>query len=161
HLGRNQAIMRDLSRSGSFLIRNTRVFPGDGTVKENASVLVHDGKIVDVYEGAVPDTGRLRPDIIEGGGKTLLPGLIDVHVHISSPGGMSTSSDDYDVEKSMARDAAALLYSGVTAARSTGDGLDSSIKLRGQIAGGRKLGAQLFICGPMFTTEGGHGTEYA
>ena len=161
HIGRNQAIMRDLSRSGSFLIRNTRVFPGDGTVKENASVLVHDGKIVDVYEGAVPDTGRLRPDIIEGGGKTLLPGLIDVHVHISSPGGMSTSSDDYDVEKSMARDAAALLYSGVTGARSTGDGLDSSIKLRGQIATGSKLGAQFFICGPMFTTEGGHGTEYA
>jgi imidazolonepropionase-like amidohydrolase/ABC-type multidrug transport system permease subunit len=160
HIGRNQAIMRDLSRSGSFLIRNTRVFPGDGTVKENASVLVHDGKIVDVYEGAVPDTGRLRPDIIEGGGKTLLPGLIDVHVHLSSPGGMSTSSDDYDVEKSMARDAAALLYSGVTAARSTGDGLDSSIKLRGQIASGSKLGAQLFICGPMFTVEGGHGTEY-
>jgi imidazolonepropionase-like amidohydrolase len=98
--------------------------------------------------------------VIEGSGKTLLPGLIDVHVHLSSPGGMSTSSDDYDAEKSMARDDAALLYSGVTAARSTGDGLDSSIKLRGQIATGSKLGAQLFICGPMFTVEGGHGTEY-
>jgi imidazolonepropionase-like amidohydrolase/ABC-type multidrug transport system permease subunit len=161
HIGQNQAIMRDLQRSGSFIIRNTRVFLGDGTVKENASVLVHDGKIIDVYDGAGPDTGRLRPDVIEGGGKTLLPGLIDVHVHISSPGGMSTSSADYDVDKSMARDAAALLYSGVTAARSTGDGLDSSLKLRGLIASGSKLGAQLFICGPMFTTEGGHGTEYA
>ena len=160
HLGQNQAIMRDLSRSGSFLIRNTRVFPGDGTVRENASVLVHDGKIVDVYDGPGPDTGKLRPDIIEGSGKTLLPGLIDVHVHRSSPGGMSTDSNDYDVDKSMARDAAALLYSGVIAARSTGDGLDSSIKLRAQIAGGSKLGAQLFICGPMFTAEGGHGTEY-
>jgi imidazolonepropionase-like amidohydrolase len=145
HIGENEAIMRDLSRSGNFLIRNTRLFLGDGTVKENASVLVHDGKIADV---------------IEGSGKTLLPGLIDVHVHLSSPGGMSTSSDDYDAEKSMARDDAALLYSGVTAARSTGDGLDSSIKLRGQIATGSKLGAQLFICGPMFTVEGGHGTEY-
>ena len=58
----------------------------------------------------------------------------------------------------MARDAAALLYSGVTAARSTGDGLDSSLKLRRLIAKGNKLGAQLFICGPMFTAEGGHGT---
>jgi imidazolonepropionase-like amidohydrolase/ABC-type multidrug transport system permease subunit len=160
HIGENQAIMRDLSRSGNFLIRNTRVFLGDGTVKENASVLVHDGKIVDIFDGPGPDTGKLRADAIEGSGKTLLPGLIDVHVHISSPGGMSASSDDYDGEKTMVRDAAALLYSGVTAARSTGDGLDSSIKLRGQIATGSKLGAQIFICGPMFTTEGGHGTEY-
>jgi len=160
HIGENAAIMRDLQRSGSFLIKNTRVFLGDGTVKENASVLVHDGKIVDVYDGAVPDTGRLRPETVEGSGKTLLPGLIDVHVHISSPGGMAAPEEEFDVEKSMARDDAALLYSGVTAARSTGDGLDSSLKLRGQIAGGSKLGAQLFVCGPMFTTEGGHGTEY-
>ena len=60
----------------------------------------------------------------------------------------------------MPRAAAALLYSGVTAARSTGDGLDASLKLRGEIASGSKLGAQLFICGPMFTAEGGHGTEF-
>ncbi|HUB82629.1 MAG TPA: amidohydrolase family protein [Bryobacteraceae bacterium] len=160
HIGENASIMRDLQRSGAFLIKNTRVFLGDGTVKENASVLVHDGKIVDIYDGDIPDTGRLRPDIVEGSGKTLLPGLIDVHVHLSSPGGMSAPDGDFDVDKSMARDDAALLYSGVTAARSTGDGLDSSLKLRGRIANGSKLGAQLFICGPMFTTEGGHGTEF-
>jgi imidazolonepropionase-like amidohydrolase/ABC-type multidrug transport system permease subunit len=160
HIGQNVALFRDLQRSGTFLIRNARVFPGDGTVKENASVLVHDGKIVDVFDGAGPDAGKMRADVVEGSGKTLLPGLIDVHVHLASPGGMSTSSDDYDVDKSMARDAAALLYSGVTAARSTGDGLDASLKLRGMIAGGSKLGAQLYICGPMFTAEGGHGAEY-
>ena len=160
HIGQNEALFRQLQRSGSFLIRNTRLFPGDGTVKENATVLVHDGKIAEIYEGSGPDAGSLRADVVEGSGKTLLPGLIDVHVHLSSPGGMSTSSEDYDVDKTMARDAAALLYSGVTAARSTGDGLDASLKLRGRIAGGSRLGAQLFICGPMFTAEGGHGTEY-
>jgi imidazolonepropionase-like amidohydrolase/ABC-type multidrug transport system permease subunit len=160
HIGQNEALFRDLQRSGTFLIRNTRVFQGDGSVKENASVLVHDGKIAGIFDGAGPDAGKIRADVVEGSGKTLLPGLIDAHVHLASPGGMSTSSDDYDVDKSMARDAAALLYSGVTAARSTGDGLDSSIKLRGLIANGSKLGAELFICGPMFTAEGGHGTEY-
>jgi imidazolonepropionase-like amidohydrolase/ABC-type multidrug transport system permease subunit len=160
HLGENEALFRDLQRSGTVLIRNTRVFLGDGTVRENASVLVHDGKIADIFDGAGPDAEKLRADVVEGSGKTLLPGLIDVHVHLSSPGGMSTSSDDYDIDKTMARDAAALLYSGVTAARSTGDGLDASLKLRAKIAKGSKLGAQLFICGPMFTAEGGHGTEY-
>jgi len=160
HIGENEALFRDLQRSGTFLIRNARIFPGDGTVKENATVLVHDGKISEIFDGAGPDAGKIRADVIEGSGKTLLPGLIDVHVHLSSPGGMSTESGDYDIDKSMARDDAALLYSGVTAARSTGDGLDASLKLRGLIANGSKLGAELKICGPMFTAEGGHGTEY-
>jgi imidazolonepropionase-like amidohydrolase/ABC-type multidrug transport system permease subunit len=160
HLGQNEAFFRDLQRSGTLLIRNTRVFLGDGTVKENASVLVHDGKIAGVFDGAPPDADKIHAEVIEGSGKTLLPGLIDVHVHLSSPGGMSASGGDYDIDKIMARDDAALLYSGVTAARSTGDGLDSSLKLRGLISSGGKLGAQLFICGPMFTAEGGHGTEY-
>ena len=60
----------------------------------------------------------------------------------------------------MPRAAAALLYSGVTAARSVGDGLDASAQAAQDIANGAKLGAQLFICGPMFTAEGGHGTEF-
>jgi imidazolonepropionase-like amidohydrolase len=41
-----------------------------------------------------------------------------------------------------------------------GDGLDASLKLRKAIADGATLGSQLFVCGPMFTAEGGHGTEF-
>ncbi|SPF51978.1 ABC-2 type transporter [Candidatus Sulfopaludibacter sp. SbA4] len=160
HIGQNEALFRDLQRSGIFLIRNTRIFTGDGSVIENGSVLVRDGKIDEIFPGAGPDPEKIHADVVEGAGKTLLPGLIDAHVHLSSPGGISTSTDDYDVKKSMPHAAAALLYSGVTAARSTGDGLDDSRRLRDQIANGSKLGAQLFICGPMFTAEGGHGTEF-
>ena len=97
---------------------------------------------------------------MEGAGKTLLPGLIDTHVHLAASGGISTDSQDNDFEKNMQRSASALLYSGVTAARSVGDGLDASIKLRKSLADGARLGSQLFICGPMFTAEGGHGTEF-
>jgi imidazolonepropionase-like amidohydrolase/ABC-type multidrug transport system permease subunit len=160
HIGENQALYRDLARSGTFLIRHTRVFVGDGTVKEDASVLVHDGKIAGVFDGAGPDPDKIRAEVVEGSGKTLLPGLVDAHVHLSAPGGISTNGEDYNVDKTMPRNAAALLYSGITAARSTGDGLDASRKLRAQISSGSKLGAALFICGPMFTAEGGHGTEF-
>jgi imidazolonepropionase-like amidohydrolase/ABC-type multidrug transport system permease subunit len=160
HLGNNAALFRELQRSGVFLIRNTRIFTGDGNVIENGAVLVRDGKIAGVYEGAGPDPERLKAEIIEGAGKTLLPGLIDTHVHLAASGGISTDSRDYDVEKTMPHSAAALLYSGVTAARSVGDGLDASLKLRKSIADGATLGSQLFVCGPMFTAEGGHGTEF-
>jgi imidazolonepropionase-like amidohydrolase/ABC-type multidrug transport system permease subunit len=160
HLSTNAALFRDLQRSGVFLIRNTRIFTGDGKVIENGAVLVRDGKIAGVYEGAWPDPERLKAEIVEGAGKTLLPGLIDAHVHLAASGGISTDALDYDVDKTMPRSAAALLYSGVTAARSVGDGLDASLKLRQSVAYGARLGAQLFVCGPMFTAEGGHGTEF-
>jgi imidazolonepropionase-like amidohydrolase/ABC-type multidrug transport system permease subunit len=161
HIGQNQAFYRDLQRSGAFLIRNARVFTGGGQVIENGAVLVRDGKIAEVYDGAAPDPEKLKAEVVEGAGKTLLPGLIDAHVHLASPGGISASIEDYDARTAMPRAAAALLYSGVTAARSVGDGLDASLKLRAAIGGASKLGAQLWICGPMFTTEGGHGAEFA
>ena len=160
HIGENQALFRDLQRSGTFLIRNARLFVGDGKVIETGTVVVHDGKITGVFEGAGPDPEKLKAEVIEGAGKTLLPGLIDAHLHLSGPSGMSTDRADFDPKVSMPRAAAALLYSGVTAARSVGDYLDESIQLRAQIARGTKQGAALFVCGPMFTTEGGHGTEF-
>ena len=160
HLGDNEALYRHLQRSGSFLIRHTRIFTAAGKTIESGSVLVRDGKIAEIYEGASPDPLTLKAEVVEGAGKTLLPGLIDVHVHLGSPGGVSTANEDYDTAQSMPRAAAALLYSGVTTARSVGDGLDASLKLRGELASGGKLGAQLFVCGPMFTAEGGHGEEF-
>jgi len=160
HIGENEALFRDLQRSGTFLIRNTRIFVGDGNVIENGAVLVHDGKIAEVYTGAAPDADSLKADVIEGAGKTLLPGLIDTHVHLGGPGGISADPAGYNIDKSMERADAALLYSGVTAARSVGDGLDASLKLRAEVASGARLGALLFVCGPMFTAEGGHGTEF-
>jgi len=160
HLGDNAALYRNLQRSGIFLIRNTRVVVGDGKIIEVGTVLVRDGKIAAVYDGSGPDPDRLKAEVVEGAGKTLLPGLIDTHVHLGPSAGISTGSADYDVEKTMPRAAAALLYSGVTSARSLGDGLDASLKLRKSIASGAKLGSQLFVSGPMFTAEGGHGADF-
>ena len=160
HLAQNEAMFRDLQRAGVVLIRNTRVFVGDGTVMETASVLVRDGKIAEIYQAAGPDPESIRAEVVEGAGKTLLPGLIDVHVHLAATGGMSFVAEDNDPVKTMPHAAAALLYSGVTGARSVGDALDASLQLRRQTATGAKLGALLFVCGPMFTTERGHGTEF-
>ncbi len=161
NIGKNEALLRSLQRTGIILIRDVRVFTGDGKVIENGAVLIRDGKIDSVYEqGGAPDADKVRADVVEGAGKTLLPGLIDAHVHLTSSGGNFGSGDDFDEAKAILHSAAALLYSGVTAARSTGDGLDASIKTRAEIASGAKLGAQFFICGPMFTSEGGHGTEF-
>ena len=151
---------RELLRSRSLLIRDVRIFVGNGRVIEAGGVLVKNGKIQQIYEGATPDPKDVRAEAVEGSGKTLLPGLIDVHVHLAASGGFSESSADYQLDKTMPRALAAYLYSGITAVKSVGDPLDQILKVRSMVNSGEPLGAELFTCGPMFTASGGHGTEY-
>src|SRR4029079_12983978 len=97
----------------------------------------------------------------EASGKTVMPGLIDVHVHLGGPGGMYTDTKDFAAEKIPERALAQYLYSGITTVRSTGDALDSSIALRKRVTDGDLLGSELLVSGPLFPTEGGDGTEYS
>src|SRR5258708_18966061 len=97
---------------------------------------------------------------MEAAGKTILPGLIDVHVHLGALGGFPSDEKDYDPHKVLLHNLEAYLYSGVTTVRSTGDILAGVAPIRSAIASGETLGAEVQTCGPLFTAAGGHGTEY-
>ena len=157
---KSQILARQIARSDTYLIRGARIFVGDGRVIESGAVLVKDGKIAEVYEGIGPDPSSVKATVVEAAGKTILPGLIDVHVHLAAPGGIPDSSTQYGAEEMMLRHLEAYLYSGVTTVRSVGDPLNTAVALRNEINSGAKLGSSLYTCGPLFTTEGGHGTEY-
>jgi imidazolonepropionase-like amidohydrolase/ABC-type multidrug transport system permease subunit len=157
---KTKILNRQLARGDTFLIRGARIFVGDGKVIENGSVLVRGGKIAEIYEGEGPDPKTLKAETVEAAGKTILPGLIDVHVHLGGPGGFYSDMSKYDADKSMQRALAAYLYSGVTTVRSVGDILDGILKLRSAAGSGEILGTDLQTCGPLFTAAGGHGTEY-
>ncbi len=160
NLAKTRILSREINRSRSILIRNARIFTGDGKVIENGAVLIRNGKIDEIYEDEAPDPKVLKAEVIEGAGKTVLPGLIDMHVHLGETGALTTRARDYEhPEKQMQRELAAYLYSGITTVRSAGDLIDTALKLRGVINSGEKLGAQLFACGPIFTAPGGHGSE--
>jgi imidazolonepropionase-like amidohydrolase len=66
----------------AFLIDRARVFNGARLI-EQADVLVEDQRIVAIARSLRADEG-VR--IVDGQGKTLLPGLIDAHVHVRPPG---------------------------------------------------------------------------
>jgi imidazolonepropionase-like amidohydrolase/ABC-type multidrug transport system permease subunit len=158
NLQKNKILAREMSQGRTLLIRDARLFLGDGNVIEQGAVLIKDGKIAEIYTGAAPDPKTLKAETLDAAGKTLLPGLIDVHVHLGASGGFG----DYEMPaKAFPRELAAYLYSGVTAVKSAGDGLDDILKARDAVASGETLGAELFAVGPLFTAPGGHGTEYA
>jgi imidazolonepropionase-like amidohydrolase/ABC-type multidrug transport system permease subunit len=161
NLAQEKVLARKMVRNQTTLFQNARIFVGDGHVILNGAVLVRKGKIAQVFDTPPIDTKALNADVVDASGKTLLPGLIDMHVHLGSPGGVYQNASDYAKKGAELRELAAYLYSGVTAVRSVGDRLDASLEWRQAIESNQFLGAELFTCGPMFTAEGGHGTEYA
>ena len=63
----------------TLVIDNARVVVGDGTVKEGVCVTLRGGRIGSVQETSSQVESATR---IDAHGMTLLPGLIDVHVHV-------------------------------------------------------------------------------
>jgi imidazolonepropionase-like amidohydrolase/ABC-type multidrug transport system permease subunit len=159
NIEKNKIYTRNLYRRNSVLFQNVRVFAGNGTLIERGAVLIRNGKIAEVFGAPPPNPVELHAEIVDEAGKTLMPGLIDMHVHLGAPGGVYSDNRKYADPKAGRRRLAAYLYSGITAVRSTGDFLHDSLELRKQINSGRYLGAELFVCGPFFTAAGGHPEE--
>jgi adenine deaminase len=68
------------SAQEAFIVRDVRVFDGVRT-EEHRSVLVDSGRIMRV---SGPDLRVAGASVVDGRGRTLLPGLIDSHVHVAS-----------------------------------------------------------------------------
>ena len=159
NINKTKILEHQSARTRSVLFQHVRIFVGNGSVIADGAVWIRNGKITKVFGSAPTDTKTLDATVIDAAGKTLMPGLIDMHVHIGSPGGVFKDQRGYLDPNAGIRRLAAYLYSGVTAVRSTGDWLKDSLALRSQIASDRYNGAELFTSGPLFTAEGGHPEE--
>ncbi len=153
-------LARAMDRQGSVLIRGAQIFVGDGQVLQSGSVLVKDGKIIEVFrsEDRLPSADSVSE--VQAAGKTLLPGLIDTDIHLSGPGGIPSVTAARQAMQNPFRNLASYLYSGVTTVRSVGDPLRSTLELRSTVESGERLGPEVLLAGPIFTARGGRGTEY-
>jgi imidazolonepropionase-like amidohydrolase len=120
------------------LVQDVRVFDGKA-VHERRSVLFVDGVIADAdFHGQAPANAR----VVNGAGRTLLPGLIDAHVHafrhfeLPLVFGVTTQVDMFTSVQVMQK---------TTKAMAAGQNTDQ---------------ADLFSAGTLVTARGGHGTEF-
>jgi imidazolonepropionase-like amidohydrolase len=149
---------------GDMLIEASQLWIGTETVPlANGVVLVRDGKVV--AAGAPNDVRplmRANAQVIRCPGKTVIPGLIDCHVHLCFPGhGISAhefmqSTTDVQVLLTAAANAQASLRHGVTTVRDVGSKDSLVIELRDAIAAGRIQGCRVVASGPPITPTGGH-----
>ena len=137
---------------GGMLINGQNVAP-----MHNAVVVIQGDRIVQVGPAArvkVPQGAT----IIDTTGQTMLPGLIDAHVHLilvgwGEEGGffewLKPRQAEYPIERVMAISAYQLLMSGVTSAIDVGGPAKESVDLRERINRGEVPGSRIIVSGPL------------
>lgn len=139
------------------VFRDVRVFDGTSDkVSDPTTVVVRGNTIAAIGPQAKPQDKDATT--IDGRGRTLMPGMIDNHVHMMfnslSPAQMA--SPDMGLEKVMqlsAGQAQAMLMRGFTAVRDVGG---PSFELKRLIDSGKVKGPRIWPSGPMISQTSGH-----
>ena len=147
-------------------LADTTVIHADAVILDAASaprgkstVTVTDGRIVSIADGwtAVPDGARM----VHLEGKTLVPGLIDLHTHLTGdPGGdfwkEAVEPDEWGVVLG-AKNARLTVLAGFTTVREAGSAQHTAFSLRRATAEGLMAGPRIIAAGPALAIVGGHG----
>jgi len=145
------------------VVRASRLLDGTGAPALDApTVVVHRGLIQGVYAGPIP-TGAWPTDapVLDLAGHTLLPGLIDTHVHLVLPGDgtpLETIARERDevLVAIAVRNAQVALRAGITTLRDCGGMRDTTLALRRAQRLGYATLPRLHLCRCPLTVTGGH-----
>jgi imidazolonepropionase-like amidohydrolase len=142
------------------ILQPGRLIDGAGGAPwENPSVLIRAGRIEAVLPAG--DPLPTDADVLALRSATLLPGLIDCHLHLIGDRQVPPSEWGRPARPELARKAAAhaaeALRAGVTTIRDCGDMGGVVPELRAAIDAGSDVGPHVWACAGVITTPGGHG----
>lgn len=138
--------------------------PGESP-KERQSVIVRDGHIVEIRDGfasAGDVEGGSNARVIDLSDRFVMPGFIDLHVHLTGQAGGNGRLDDVtmtDADTALT----ALMYArrtldaGFTTVRDLGSAGNAIFALRDAIKAGKVAGPKIVAAGAPITATGGHG----
>ena len=155
---------------GVRVVEGARLLDGTGgDPVENPRVVIRADTIAQVgpaEEVAIPEGA----EVVDAGGLTLIPGLMDAHIHFGAPEvdepedweELSVLGLIWDTFRMRPDNRRAFLQSGVTTVASVGDSDDWIVQVRELLRNGDLEGPRLLASGPLFTAPGGHpaGTIY-
>lgn len=144
----------ELDPQRTTVLTATLLFDGEDLTAD-AVVVIKGGRIVATGRAAAPRQGA---EVVDLPGATLLPGLIDTHVHLAfdasdDPVGRLEARDDTDALAAMTTAARNALRGGVTTVRDLGDRGYLALKLRDS---GSEALPTILAAGPPITTQDGH-----
>ncbi|WP_338447394.1 amidohydrolase family protein [Pelagerythrobacter marensis] len=124
-----------------------------------STITVTDGRIVSIADGIQP--APAGAEVVALTDKTVLPGLIDLHVHLTGdPGGdfwkEAVEPEEWGVVVG-AKNARLTALAGFTTVREAGSSQHSAFSLRRGTAEGMIAGPRIIAAGPALAIVGGHG----
>jgi imidazolonepropionase-like amidohydrolase len=139
-------------------VRAERLFDGVSSVAGRPLVLIDGQRVVAVQTSAQPPAGI---EVIDLGAATLLPGLIEAHLHLAfdasdDPVGRLAAAGDGEVLGRMRVAARSCLDAGITTVRDLGDRGYLALRLRDEFASDLTAGPHVVAAGPPITTPRGH-----
>ena len=129
-----------------------------GVVLNNKSIVVADGMIKSVEDGYI--TPKKEDKLIDLKSKTVMPGLMDMHVHVESESGPKRYEETFRENESYVALRATqfcerTLMAGFTTVRDLG-GSGINVSLREAIKNGIIKGPRIYTCEKSIATTGGH-----
>jgi imidazolonepropionase-like amidohydrolase len=143
------------------VLRAPRLLDGTGAPSvADAAVLIEGGRVAHAGPAAGLPEGTGQVPALEFSGATILPGLVDVHVHLVASGGPDLAADvpKGEAERTLAAVANARrqLDHGVTLVRDLGAPGAEAVLLGRAIEAGTVAGPRVLAAGPAVTMTGGH-----
>jgi imidazolonepropionase-like amidohydrolase len=140
------------------VFENVRIFDGVGSqLSAPSNVLVIGNTIKTISAGPIPDPTDVPVTRIAGGGRTLMPGLIDAHTHLmfaTVPQPVALASDAVYLGVAATKAATDMLLRGFTSVRDLGGPV---FGLKRGIDQGLVAGPRIWPAGAMISQTGGHG----
>ena len=129
-----------------------------GRLLEKRTVHIDDGKVTSVERGFNQRAGERVVDLRAF---SVLPGLMDMHTHLSYEYGPRTYTETFtwnpaDYTLRAVNTAKRTLMAGFTTVRDLGDSDNVTISLRNAINRGEVIGPRVFTAGTAIATTGGH-----
>jgi imidazolonepropionase-like amidohydrolase len=155
------AVMGSPATAKDLAIHAGRLIDGTGKApREKVTILVHDDRITGVEAGFTAPKGA---EVVDLSTSTVLPGLIDDHVHITQsfhkgdPIHTAMTRTGYDDEIDAVVNARNTLLAGFTSVRDVGSETGVVVALKNAIKSGVVPGPRLWVAGTPLGPTGGHG----
>src|SRR5215475_172281 len=140
------------------LLQNVRIFDGKSTTLSGPSNMLVRGNMIErISTDPIPTDGSATTMRIDGGGRTLMPGLIDAHWHamlVRPTPAQALAADPGYTNLLAGAEATATLLRGFTTVRDVGG---ASFGLKRAIDEGIVAGPRIFPSGAVITITSGHG----
>lgn len=147
--------------AGTLVLRGGRIFDGTGAPAREGTLVIERNKILKILPASSTDWPA-DAQVIDVHGETVMPGLIDLHTHLT----YSAPQDSEEVANSPSdetlRGSERLRYyieSGITSVRDVASNGEVPFRLQAWVSQNRIVGPRVFAAGQFITGIGGHADE--